>query len=75
MGGKLHNGDYVYRALHIHMYLTPVVRACSSDGLQGGGMPGDILRERTMDGFVTVLPVLLSVLKGDCLRYNKLSYE
>lgn len=37
-------------------------------------MPGDILREKTMDGFVAVLPVLLSLLKGDALIYS-LSYE
>lgn len=53
---------------------TPVVRACSSGGAQGGEMPGDILREKTMDGFVAVLPVLLSLLKGDALIYS-LSYE
>lgn len=38
-------------------------------------MPGNILRERTMDRFVTIVPVLLSIIKDNCLRYNKLSCE
>lgn len=38
--------------------------------LSGGGMAGRVLGERTVGGFATIVPVLLPIIKEDCLRYK-----
>lgn len=38
-------------------------------------MPGNILRGRTMDRFVNIVSVLLSIINDSCLRYSKFSCE
>lgn len=38
-------------------------------------MPGNILRGRTMDRFVNIISVLLSIINDSCLRYSEFSCE